>query len=163
MRCDERNDEAGDRDQQGGPEAVPEPRGEGDRGGMVVLEPEPALPRVLLHAPGVAEGLAEVDDDERARQGEGERGQAARDREPSPSPPGGDDERRQQEHARVLGARREADREPGELEPARDHERERDRDSERERHVRHGHARIGHIASSPPRRSGGDEAGDVRP
>ncbi len=75
-------------------------------------------------------------------------------------PQAADDERRQQEHAGVLGARREADRDPGELEPARDHERQGYRHSERERHVRHGHARIGHVGRLHRDGSRSDEPGD---
>ena len=56
----ERDDEAGDRDQQRGPEAVPEARRERDRRGVVVLESEPPGPGVLLDAPRVAGGLSEV-------------------------------------------------------------------------------------------------------
>ena len=57
--------------------------------------------------------------------------------EPPPLLPPCDDERHEQEHARILEAHREPCGQAGELEPARHQQRERDRDAERQRYVGH--------------------------
>ena len=90
-------------------------------------------------APRVAGRLAEMEEDVRARRSERDQRQAGGDRKPPPRPPGGNGQRYEQQDARILRARREADGEAGELDSARDHERERDGDSERQRDVRDGH------------------------
>ena len=86
---------------------------------VVVLEPEPAAARHLVGAPRVAGRLTEMEEDVRARRSERDERQAAGDRQPPPRPPGGDGQRYEQQDARVLRARREADGEAGELDPAR--------------------------------------------
>ena len=103
---------------------------------MVVLEAEPAVPRESLHAKSLVPGLMAVHDDERARCEEGRHGQRTRHREPPPLLPAGDDQRHEQEDARVLEAHCKADRDPGKLESAGHKQRQRDRDAERQWYVR---------------------------
>ena len=158
---EEGDHEPGDGDQKRRAEPVPETRGEGNRRRMVMLEPEPAGARRLLHAPCVARSLPEVDDDVRARRCERDQRQPDGDRQPPPRSPRGDDEGGEQQDARILGARRQPDDEAGELEPPRDHERERNGDSERERHVGDRHPRVRDVSRLDRSRRGRDEAGHL--
>ena len=160
MPVHESDDEAGDGDQERRPEAVPEPAGERDRSGVVVLEAEPAGMSPALDAPRVSGRLPEVDQHVRARGGERDDRERGADRQASPPPPRGRDERREEDDPRVFRACREPDREPGELDPARDHQRERDRDADRQRHVGDGHARVGDVRRLDSNRGRGDEARD---
>ena len=100
-----------------------------------------------------------MEEDVRARRSECDQRQATGDRQSPPRAPGGDGQRYEQQDARVLRTRREADGEARELDSARDHERERDGDSEGQRHVRDRHPRVGDVRRLYGRRSGGDEAG----
>jgi hypothetical protein len=88
-----------------------------------------------LHAQRIADRAREVDDEIRARCAKGRRGRHEPDREPSPLPPAGDDQRHKQEDPWVLEAHRDPGREPGQLDSPGDHQRERDGDAERQRHV----------------------------
>ena len=105
--ADESRDEADRADDQRRAEPVPEPVDESDRRRVIVLEAEPALPCEPLHAERLVPRLSAVDEDERARRDEGDGGEADRESEARPLLPPCDDERHEQEHARILEAGRQ--------------------------------------------------------
>ena len=114
---------------------------------------KPSQPSRASRCTRVASSQASrVDEHERARGQEGRRPQPDRHGQTLPLPPAGDDERHDQEDARVLRARREARHDPRPGQPVRDHQRERSGDAGLERHVGDGGVRVGDA-----RRLHGDE------
>jgi hypothetical protein len=109
----ERDGESSKRDQEHRADPFPEPVEEGDRRPGIALEAEPPTPPVLLNAAYVAEGLGEVDGEVRARGEKGDRSERGGGGETVPPAPAGDDERNEQDEARVLEARRQPDRDSG--------------------------------------------------
>ena len=59
----------------------------------------------------------------------------------------------------ILRAGGEPDGDAGQLDAADDHQCQRDRDAEGQRHIGDGHARVGDVRGRDRRRGGGDEAG----
>ncbi len=156
---DERQDQPDRSDHEHGPERVPEELDECDRRRRVVLEAEPALAGRALHAGRIAHRVPEPQDHVRARHGEGDERKGTCDREPTPSPPRSSDQWSEEDQARILRARREPDRDAGQLDAAHDHQRERDRDAEGQGHIGDGHARVGDVRGRDRGRGGSDEAG----
>ena len=122
-------------DQQRGAKRLPQAVEVRDRGRVVVLEAEPALPGHLLNAVGVAERGPEVRDEVRVRQREGDPRADEPQRETARLPPPGDAERDDQEYPGVLEARREPDGNTAQLDPAGHEEGERGGHAEHQRHV----------------------------
>jgi hypothetical protein len=98
----ERENEAEEGDDEHGTHPVPEPVDEGDRRRGVVLEAEPALTAEALDAAHVADRLAEVDGEERARREERDRRKGGRDGEAAPPAPARDCEWDEQRERGVL-------------------------------------------------------------
>ena len=156
--AEQREREPSGRDHEGRAKPVPEPCDECNRRRLVVLEPEPTGGG-RLNAPRIARSLAEVKDHIRACGRKRDQRQAARDRQSPPRTPGRNEERREQQDAGILRARRETDDETGEFDPPRNHEPKRDRDSERQRHVWDRDPRIRDVGCLDGCHRGGHEAG----
>ena len=153
---DQREDQSEQGDEERRPHPLPEAVEERDRRRPVVLEAEPAAAAELLHAANVSERRGQMDDEERARHRERKRRERGGDREPAPLAPTGDDERHQQDEGGVLEACGDSDRDSGGGQAPRDHQPERDCDSERHRHIRDGHPGVRDVRHL----DGGDRTGD---
>src|SRR5205823_4968104 len=117
--ADERDDQPDRADDKRRPEPFPKPPDESDRRDVVVFEAQPTVPCQSLDAKRLVPGLMAMHDDEWTGGEKGCDGQHAGQHEPAPLLPAGDDERDEQEDARVLEAHREPDCDACELEPAR--------------------------------------------
>ena len=152
----ERDSEAED---QCGAEPVPQPADEGDRRGVVVLEPEPTFAGESLHAERFVQGLVTVHEHEWIRREKGRQGQRDGYRNSSPLLPARNDEWHEQEDARILEAHCDPGGDAAELEPARHEQGESHGNPERQRYVGHGGSRIGDVDRAHGHHRGCDQAG----